>query len=539
MKIRFIIPLFILLITIPMIAQIPSTINFQGFLKDQSGLAIDGTRDFTFRIYDAATAGNQLWMEQQNSISVSKGIFNVSLGSITSFSLAFDSKYWVSIQVGTDPELSPRIELTSVPYSFRTSYADQVLGLGASDNIFSASGFVGMGTTTPTSELEVVGTVSATSFVGDGSGLTNTSPWTGTADISYSGGFVGIGTSFPNSQLHVNAATSINPFRVQVAGASKLIVLSNGGTVIGDFTSIVPTDGLYVLGDVGIGTNTPASKLDVVGTINATAFVGDGSGLTNIAGSSVWTGTTDISYSGGFVGIGTTAPLALLHVEAPLNTDALRVRVAGLTKLKVNGSNGGVAIGANASAPANGLFVAGDVGFRTTTPAADLHIKQSASPFPDPTTGGIILEEAFSADQWQIWNGNNFLDFAWNGTRMALVDHLTGDWIPVSDMRRKKNIEPMNSVLGKVMLLRPKTYHFLQNDPQQVNKTTGFLAQDVQDVFPQIVIKDKDGTMGLAYRNFAVIAIKAIQEQQVMIEELQKEIEALKGNKQIIKKIDK
>ncbi len=78
-------------------------------------------------------------------------------------------------------------------------------------------------------------------------------------------GGVGIGTTLPNSGLHVNGDSTRPPMRVQISGSSRLTVASNGGTSVGTFQDVPPPRGLYVFGDVGIGTASPAGKLHVVG----------------------------------------------------------------------------------------------------------------------------------------------------------------------------------------------------------------------------------------------------------------------------------
>lgn len=70
-------------------------------------------------------------------------------------------------------------------------------------------------------------------------------------------------------------------------------------------------------GNVGIGTTSPAAKLDVAGTVNATTYYGDGSHLTGISGTTDndWTiNGNDIYHLNGNVGIGTSAPSRNLMV---------------------------------------------------------------------------------------------------------------------------------------------------------------------------------------------------------------------------------
>ena len=119
-------------------AQIPRTLSYQGVLTDSLGHPKpDGGYDLTFRLYQVSSAGSPVWSEAK-TLQVKQGLFSTILGDETAFadSLKFDRPYWLSIQVGTDAELSPRIPLSSVAYSIRAMSADSVRIAGSiPDNI--------------------------------------------------------------------------------------------------------------------------------------------------------------------------------------------------------------------------------------------------------------------------------------------------------------------------------------------------------------------------------------------------------------------
>jgi hypothetical protein len=106
----------------PASAQVPRTMSYQGILTDNLGSPIaDGNYSLTVRLYDAAGGGALLYTEVHPVVAVARGGFNVILGSVTPLSIAFDQPLWLSLQVGVDSELSPRVPLASSAYALGLS----------------------------------------------------------------------------------------------------------------------------------------------------------------------------------------------------------------------------------------------------------------------------------------------------------------------------------------------------------------------------------------------------------------------------------
>lgn len=148
-------------------AQIPRTLSYQGVLTDAAGKPRpNASYQFTFRLYEVASGGTALWTEQK-TLSVTNGLFATTLGDQVAFGAAvkFDRPYWLGIQVNNEPELTPRIALTSVGYSMSSLHADTARVAVASladstwkhdgENIYRLNGKIGIGTVTPSTHLNV------------------------------------------------------------------------------------------------------------------------------------------------------------------------------------------------------------------------------------------------------------------------------------------------------------------------------------------------------------------------------------------------
>lgn len=168
-KMRFLGTLVFLSAATPFaIAQTPQGSNFtyQGQIN-LNDAPLNDTADFEFTLWDAAAAGNMIGAAAEISdIDVVGGLFTTDLDfGVDAFN---GEARWLEIRVASPSgsnaftTLSPRQPLTAAPYAIQTR------GL-----FVDAAGNVGIGKSNPTAALDVNGTVTATAFVGDASGLTN------------------------------------------------------------------------------------------------------------------------------------------------------------------------------------------------------------------------------------------------------------------------------------------------------------------------------------------------------------------------------
>jgi hypothetical protein len=132
-----------------------------------------------------------------------------------------------------------------------------------------------------------------------------------------------------------------------------------------------------------------------------------------------------------------------------------------------------------------------------------------------------------------------------NGTQICSSSGCTSS----SDLRLKKNISPLANILPELLRLKPVRYHYKNTDTFGNRERLGFIAQEVEQVFPEVVDTDeKTGWKSIHYSNLTSVIVQAIKElysrfvlvedeQQKMKAEMEKMREEIELLKQEIKKM--
>lgn len=93
----------------------------------------------------------------------------------------------------------------------------------------------------------------------------------------------------------------------------------------------------------------------------------------------------------------------------------------------------------------------------------------------------------------------------------------------LSDRNKKTNIRPIEDSLALVQRLQGVRFDWLENNKASI----GLIAQEVEEVIPELVETDADGTKTLSYGNMIGVLVEAIKEQQKRIEELERKLNTL------------
>lgn len=134
----------------------------------------------------------------------------------------------------------------------------------------------------------------------------------------------------------------------------------------------------------------------------------------------------------------------------------------------------------------------------------------------------------------QVAGWNDHFEFHIDNAKKASLDTngtftATGDIIAYSDRRLKRNISTIDGALEKVKSLRGVSYERI--DQASDKKHLGLIAQEVEEVLPELVRTDEKGVKGVNYAQLTSVLVEAIKIQQSTIEELEERLTKIEGRR--------
>jgi len=330
-----------------------------------------------------------------------------------------------------------------------------------------------------------------------------------------------------------------------------------GGTVT--FTQAMTLD---ASGNLGIGTTSPAAKLNISGGdayfFNTATYGGirigyDGSNYWSIQRENASTGRLGF-FSGasekvsidpsGNLGIGTTSPSNRLSLKTTsggcwLQTEDATNTSGGNVNLFGSLGTGPAAIYTTGAQPiafytnsteraridSSGNLLVAKTALSTTTVGVELRPGGRVVSTLASSTSGDSTYEVYSTGAGAY---RFYVDMA--GTIRATSITITA----ISDERLKENVRDIDTGLNSIMALKPRRFDWKEGKGQDKKNVAGFIAQEFETIFPECVSTSKAGADGIEYKNInhetlIPTLVKAIQEQQALITTLTARITALES----------
>ncbi len=326
-----------------------------------------------------------------------------------------------------------------------------------------------------------------------------------------------------NTSGNDNLASGYNSLGFNTTGSNNVALGTSAGSYISPSgNNVITNQSVYLGAETRTFANNQTNEI-VVGY----GAVGNGSNTATIGNSSITKTVLN-----GNVGIGTTSPSAVLHLNS--SSDIWMRVQRGSNFIHVGMDGNGAFYNTNTNhtfytqnGAVRSMYINGNgaIYLNRASPLGSGYGLVLGSDNPQLQTMGMFVAV----------NGNNNINFfnasgtyvASISTNSSSVSYGTG-----SDYRLKEDLKDFNG-LDKISKIKIYDFKF----KKEGDRMHGVLAHELQEVVPYAVNGKKDGVdekgnikiQNVDYSKLTPILIKAIQEQQMQIKELQKEIEILKN----------
>lgn len=524
----------LMLLSVVVIAQAPAGINYQAIARDSEGdILANQNISIRFTITDGS-AGMVQYVERHQVATNQFGLITLTIGMGTQTSGEFNDITWESISPWLRVEMDPNggnqyvvlgsSQLMSVPYALYAASSPSSGGLG------------------------------------NGSAPGNTPYWNGTSwivnssNIYNNGGDIGINTSAPLGKLHIKGSENISQLIVDggptQSNNNPLIKLRRNNGL--DLMWIHSNDPSTVFIGVEAGLNNAGTDNTGIGSgalrANTTGSLNTAIGLNSLYRNTTGSNNTAIGIDALLNNVGGENNIAIGNFALNTNLEGDQNAAIGVNALKANTTgNRNSANGANA-------LQKNTSGMSNTSLGFEALLDNTIGSF---RTGlGVNSNSAGASFSNNTGVGYNAICSASNQVRIgnSEVTSIGGfaDWTNVSDGRFKQNVSENVIGLDFIKALRPVTYtmdlhaiddwwaenYSLRDSSLAVlgyegEKIvhTGFVAQEVEATAKALgyefsgvdAPKNEKDFYGLRYSTFVVPLVKAVQEQQVQIDELKRE----------------
>ena len=312
--------------------------------------------------------------------------------------------------------------------------------------------------------------------------------------------------------------------------------ISNGvnGTISLTSTDVSVSNNLSIAGDLSVGGTTITSTASELNLLDGVTTIGDGilASETENSNTGVRLSTSNASNHGD---IGSNAvDLSYQH-----STSSTRGATGNTATAMGYGST---ASGSYSTAMGEGSTASGSrsTAMGKTTIASDFAsvvIGQYNSSGSSVTNSATVFNTANTA--FVIGNGtasnakSDAFKVMFNGDTTVSNDlTVSGDVVISSDARLKSNIVSLGSTLPKLLQIDGKSYEM------KGKQKIGVLAQEIQEVFPELVSEDDNEMLAVNYQGLVPVLINALKEQQNEINRLKKQEKRIDRLEKLVANID-
>jgi len=366
-----------------------------------------------------------------------------------------------------------------------------------------------------TGDLAVTGEVSAATFVGDGSGLTNVAPLAG-AGIDVTGTTVSVDATIATAadlQAHtINVTNPHNVTKTQL-GLGSVDNTSDANKPISTAQQAALNLKAPLADPTFTGTVTVPTQLTSDDSTKAatTAYVTDKIQEVVAAAPAALDTLNELAAA-----IGDDANFAGTVTTSLGEKLAKASNLSDLTNAATARGNLGLGSLATLSTVNASTITDNSVG------AAELNVSGNG------TTAQFLRSDGDGTFSWVTPTDTNTTYTAGNGLTLSGTEFLmsgnytgtftaTGDIVAYSDERLKKDVSTIEGALDKTKQLRGVEFTRIADDARSI----GVIAQELEKVIPELVITDDEGIKGVNYAQITGLLIEAVKELSAKVEALE------------------